>query len=102
MVQDKITLEERNLALDNFLVEEKKIIKRARRDPLTLNLQFNIARTVGRGAVQREFKTLNVRKRKIKRKELFTLNLQRRNLLLKEIKIDPIISKPLIPKDTFF
>jgi len=99
MVLSKITLEERNIALGDFLFEEKRIIKRARRDPLTLGLQFDIARSVGSGAVQREFKKLNVRKRQTKRRELFELNLQRSDLLAREIQTEPLVSGPLIPKD---
>ncbi len=99
MVRDSITLIERNLALDDFLLEEKRIIKRARRDPLTLGLQFNIARSVGAGAVQRESKKRSLRKIKIKRAELFTLNLERSDLLSRKIKTQPLVSEPLIPKD---
>lgn len=99
MVRDSITLTERNLALDNFLAEEKRIIKRGRRDPLTLGLQFNIARSVGAGAVQRESKKRSLRKRQTKRRELFGLNLERNDLLSRKIKQEPLITEPLIPKD---
>ncbi len=98
MVRDRITLEERNIALGNFLFEEKGIIKRGRRDPLTLNRQFDIARSVGAGAVQRESKKRSLRKRQTKTRELFSLNLQRINLLARGIKEDPIFEQPLLPE----
>ncbi len=104
-----ITLDERNFALNNFLAEEKRIIKRGRREPLTLGLQFNIAKSVGAGAVQRESKKRSLRKTQTKRRELFGLNLQRNDLLSREIKqepLEPLVSEPLIPKnplkDNFF
>ncbi len=106
MVRDRITRIERDFALDNFLLEEQRIINRGRRNPLTLGLQFDIAKSVGAGAVQREAKKRSLRKRITKRRELLSLNLQRTDLLARDIKEDPIFEQPLlpeppIPKDPF-
>lgn len=99
MVRGSITLKERNKALSDYEAEEKRIIKRARRNPLTLSLQSQIAGSVGRGNVNFEFKRLNRLKKRIKKEDLFSLNFSRGELLKRKIKEEPpIIPEIVLPK----
>ena len=95
MALEKITLDERNKALAGFAIEDKNIIKKAKRNPLTLNLQHQMAGNVGAGNVNFSFKRLNLMKQKTKKNELSRVNLFRKELLSREIKEKPIIKEEI-------
>ncbi len=91
----QITLEDRVKELKKLSLFKKQVIKRSKRDPLTLKRQSNIARGVGIGNVNLEFKRINRVKVKTKERDLFSLKKQEDILLaipLIEPKVEPISS----------
>ena len=89
MVSNIITIKERDLALQEILEQERKVVKKARREPLTLNLQGRIARSVGSGRVNLEFKRINKQKRLLREKELSQLRFAKQELFKIKIKQEP-------------
>ena len=95
-----ITLEDRNIILKSLDTQEGDLFKRYKRDPLTLKLQSQIARNVGFGNVNLEFKRITKAKRKLRIKGVSEIKSIKKKLLARPIIEPEVIELPEFELDT--